>query len=483
MSISNLKNKVISGVKWTALSSFVIAIAQIIQLLVLSRFLNAHDFGLWAIVNLVIMYTTIFSDLGVSAAVIHYQKTSQNQFSTLYWLNIFSGIILFLIIWLFSPFILDIFDEVRQVDLLLTAALSLPFSASGILFQNVLQKELKFNFLSKVEIGASVIGVSVSVVVAVCNFGVWAFIFGQLSNIIIKSLFLTIRGWHDCKIRFYFNIKEIKPYLRFGSFQIGERSINLLNKRLDQIVIGALIGTEALGYYNFAFNIISKPIVILNPVFTKVAFPLFAKLQKEKKLLKNTYLKLINIIATINAPIFVLIFIIAPIAVPVLFSEKWNDSIILIQVLSGVSFFRSIGNPVGSLVLAMGRADLGFKWNIILFILSIPVIYIAAVVGNALGITIGLLVLQIIILYPNYNYMVKPFIGKSFHSYTIAIIKPLAISLLMFISLLIQYSMSSMNYYYLLGLQILLSIIIYIIFSNIFNKKTLTETLLILMNK
>ena len=450
----NIKSQAISGVKWTSFSSLVVLVAQMIQLLVLSRILSAHDFGLWAVVNLVIFYTTIFSDLGISAAVIHFQKTSSNQLSTLYWANIFSSIFLFVIIWIFAPLILSIFNETEQVALLLTSAVSLPFSASGILFQNLFQKELQFNFLSKVEISSAISGVIVSISLAISGFGVWAFIFGQLTNISIKSLMLTIKGWKNYKIRLYFNLKEVKKYLKFGGFQIGERSVNIFNQRLDQIIIGTFISVEALGYYNFAFNLISRPITFLNPIFVKVAFPLFAKLQNDKILLKKAYLKLIRIISLASSVIYVLIFITAPIAVPVIFGEKWNDSIILMQVLSGVSFMRSIGNPVGSLSLAMGRADLGLKWNAFLLVIFIPMLYYSVLFGGALGITLGLLITEVVMFYPGYKYLIKPFLGNVFSEYFIQIVKPLAISLVMFLVFFFQFIFPLQNQIIVLIIQV-----------------------------
>ncbi len=471
----DLKKKAITGFKLTSASSFIIAISQIIQLLVLSRLLDATDFGLWAIVNMVIFYATVFSDLGISASVIHFQNTDKKQLSTLFWINILTSAFLFVVIWIFSPLILSIFGEVNQKPLLIVSALSLPMSASGILFQNLLQKDMEFAFLSVTEIISTIIGVFVAIFFAIKDFGVWSFVFGQLTKIFVKSFILTVKGFFAYRINFYFNLKIVNEYLKFGFYQIGEKSFNILNQRLDQVLVGALISVEALGYYNFALNLISKPVSVLNPIFTKVSFPLFAKIQDKTDKLRSTYLKLVKVISNINSLIYWLIFILAPLFVPLFFGEKWQDSIILIQILSGVAYLRSIANPVGSLILAKGRADLGFKWNFVLTIITLPSVYFTGVFFGPIGIALALLTLQVLLFFPNYLFLVKPFIGSVFREYYKAIIKGFLFGMSMLISIFIFKGIQLHNYYLLISLQFSVCVIIYFMQMFIFEKKFIDE--------
>ena len=92
--MKDLKKQAIGGVKWTSLSAGVRTVLQLIQLIVLARFLSAEDFGLVAIVMVVIGFSQLFMDMGISNAIIHKQNTTDIQLSSLYWLNIFSGMTL-----------------------------------------------------------------------------------------------------------------------------------------------------------------------------------------------------------------------------------------------------------------------------------------------------------------------------------------------------------------------------------------------------
>ena len=88
-----------------------------------------------------------------------------------------------------------------------------------------------------------------------------------------------------------------------------------------------------------------------------------AKSQNDLILLKSIYLKTILMTASINFPIYFGLFVFSPEVVAIVFGEQWTASAPLLRILSFWGLLRSIGNPVGSLIFAVGRADLAFKWN------------------------------------------------------------------------------------------------------------------------
>lgn len=109
--------------------------------------------------------------------------------------------------------------------------------------------------------------------------------------------------------------------------------------------------------------------------------------------------------------------VVAPIAVPVIFGEQWLPSIILIQILAIVGLLRSTGNPVGSLLLSKGRADLGFKWNLALTITQIPGLYLGAKLGGTVGVAIAFAALQCVYAILNYLVLIRILLGPCLHEY------------------------------------------------------------------
>ena len=426
-----LKKAAISGVRWTSASTVINSVFQLLQLFILSRYLSPDDFGVVALCMVIIGFMRTFSDLGISAAVIHKDHIADDVISGLYWLNVFSGILLFFIS-LGLNFLLPVFfgnGSIQTIFPVISISfLIIPF---GILFQVFLQKNLEFNRLAIQEIISTVTGSSVAIVLAVTGFGVWSLVAGQLANVIVRSSLLLFYGLRNYKINFELQFGKLKDFLNFGLFQMGEKSINYFSERLDHLIIGSVLGTHQLGYYNFAFNFISQPVNLINPVFTKVAFPVMAKVKDDLTLLRKSYLKLLRALQLINAPLLFGAAIIAPYIFPVIFGEKWNPAIPVFQTLSFVVLIRSIGNPVGSLILAKGRADLGFYWNIALALVSVPVIYFSSKDGDIVRVAASLLLLQIVLQFPAYNFLIKPFLGKIGWKYIQSFSKPLLLSVIM----------------------------------------------------
>jgi O-antigen/teichoic acid export membrane protein len=119
---------------------------------------------------------------------------------------------------------------------------------------------------------------------------------------------------------------------------------------------------------------------------------------------------------------------VAPVLIPLFFGPQWVPAVLLVQVLAFYAFLRSTGNPVGSLLLAKGRADLGFRWNLALLFTTAPVVYAGAKLGGALGIAVALVLLMLCYSPANYFFLVSTLIGSCAKSYVVSILKPVLLS-------------------------------------------------------
>jgi O-antigen/teichoic acid export membrane protein len=461
----DLKQKALNGVKWTSISSIVIAILQLAQVSILARYLAPSDFGLMAIVSVVIGFSALFMDMGISSAIIHKQDISHKQLSSLYWLNIFAGSVLFFIIYFSSSMVSQYYNEIQIIPLIQLLAFSFLISAIGNQYRILNQKKLLFNRLAKVEIISALISFVVAVACAINDYGVYSLVYATLVNVSISNLTFMLQGLREHKPSFIYKHSEVKNLINFGLFQMGERSINYFNAQFDVILIGKLLGTEALGIYSMAKTLAMKPAQIINPIITKVTFPIMSRVQNDTKQLKNIYLKTLNYLCSVNFPIYIAIAILAEPLVLLLFGDKWIESIVILKILSFYFMFRSIGNPVGSLQLAKGRADLGFYWNLGVFLLTPLVIYLGSVYV-LIGVAISLLSLQILLHIPNWYFMVRPLCSAGFKEYFNEIIIPLSTAVIASIIGSLVYYLSPIESVYvcsILFLFLALSVYIYLI--------------------
>ncbi len=63
-------------------------------------------------------------------------------------------------------------------------------------------------------------------------------------------------------------------------------------------------------------------------------------------------------------PIYLGMFAAAQPLITLLLGERWQPAIAIFQILVWLGILYSLGNPIGSLLLAKGRADIGFWCNL-----------------------------------------------------------------------------------------------------------------------
>ena len=373
-----LKKKALDGVKWNTISSITKVILQFVQLIILSRLLSAEDFGLMALVMVVVGFSQMFIDMGISNAIIYKQEISKSQLDSLYWLSIVIGIVIFGIIVGAAGSIASVYRSEMLEELLYLTSITFIVLPFGQQFMVLMQKRLLFYNIAFAEIVARVLSFVVTIVLAFYDFGVYSLVYGTLVYSIISTILFIYKGLFFHKPSLHFSFSEIKEFLSFGFFQLGEKMALYFNSEFDTILIGYLLGTETLGVFNIAKKFVSYPVVLINPIITKVSFPIFAKSNNSDENLSRIYLKIVNNLSLINFPIYFLIFILAEPFVLFALGPNWSSAIILIQILAITYMIKTTSNPAGSLALSKGRADITFYWNLIKLVYVPIAIYIGS---------------------------------------------------------------------------------------------------------
>jgi lipopolysaccharide exporter len=419
--MSELRARATVGVLWNVASVGSGAVLQIVQLVVLARLLAPSDFGLTGMAMLVVGAAQMFNDLGVSAAIVQRKDTSREQLSSLYWLTIAAGLILAVIVAGSAPVVAWLFREPRLLPLMPWTALLFVVTPIGQQFQLLAQRDLRFRRLALIDIFSSVVGTALAIAAALGGAGVLALVWGPLAGVALKAVALAIPGWAESRPLLRFRRSDLAGFISFGLYQLGERTTNYLISRIDQILVGGLLGATQLGYYNFALNLVTVPIWRLSGILTSVAFPVFAKVHHEVDRLRRGYMELVLAIMLISSPILFGTAAIAPVLLPVVFGAKWLPAVTLLQILSLVMLFRSHGNPIGALLLARGRADLGFWWCLGVVLAQIPAVIVGARLGDALGVAWSLVGMLAVFSIFNYRVLVRRLLGPCLRSYLAAI--------------------------------------------------------------
>lgn len=465
MSSNQLKKSAIKGAKLTTLSTVISGILLFAQLIIVGRIIGPEEYGLFAMVNLVIQFSNIFLNMGLSDAIIQKKETSKISLSSLYWFNQIMGWCIFLIVFTVAPIIAFFFDNQSLIEMIRVVSVVFLITPLFIQFQTIARKNLKFEMIALSEI-LSVISNFITSMILVLFFeiGVWVLIISYLVGIIVKAvvwLYVEIKNKNNLPI-FRFSFNSIKSYLSFGLYRAGGGIANYFNSRVDQLIIGLVFSPQILGLYSMSMNLVMQPTQKINPIITRISLPYFSKLQDNREELRKEYLLMMKLLSLINAPIYIGLVAVAPVAIPIFLGETWTDTVILIQILSIYVLIRGYGNASGSLIVASGQARWSFYWNIMILFIMPPIVFVSAQSENILYVCIALVGLQTLLFFMNYYLRIVKIIGKSLKGFFTRVKYIYLASILMFIPIFIFNSRLPYNGLFVLIIQVITGAVIYI---------------------
>ncbi|MFM0716885.1 MOP flippase family protein [Paraburkholderia strydomiana] len=421
----SLREKAISGAKWSATSMVLTVSVQFVQVAILARLLRPAELGLVSMVSLFTTLADMFLDMGLSTAIVQRKNVTTQELSSLYWLNVMFGAVLGGILLAGSGLAAWFFSEPELKSLVGLAALLFFISPHGLQYRSLMERELMFNMLSKIEVASTLMLFVTTVVFAMRGYGAYAPIIGALTGTACRTVMLNVSGRKLHKPAWRFRLADTRSYLGFGVFQAMDAMVFYLNFNFGGIVAGRSLGAATLGGFNLAHNCAVGFPARLNPFFTRVLFPVFSIIQDDTAKLRTNYFKLTGFMAMFNFPLVFGLLIAGPDFVVSMFGAKWLWITPIMQLLCLVGAFRSIGHPVTSLMMATGKIRLSFWFNLAKTATMVPAIIIGAYLGGALGVAFGLLAVEVIAFLPMYLLLIKRVLGPSLGEYLNACFIPL----------------------------------------------------------
>lgn len=361
-----LNRRIVSDAANVSMTNMVIAGTQLLETIILARMLLPEEIGLIAVITVIIGFVRSFADLGVSNALIHFQNTSRSVFSSLYWLLIVFGIVIFSLFIGCRPLISHYWPGSQLVGLSGWIGLNFLIMPFGTLYQIFLQKEMRFRRIAAAEGVARCIGTLTVFFLAIKHYGVFSYVGGLIVYNSVKSALLLIVAYRLMPLSITFNFSAILPFLRFGMFQMGERTVTFLAANVDYMVIGKFLGTRELGFYKIAYELVTVPQRLINPIFNTLAIPRFAKNQNNDSTLREGVLSMLRVLTLVTFPLLFGLAASATIFIPVVYGPGWDRTVPLLWLLTAMGLFKTIGNIGGPVIVAKGHVQTGFIWNCII---------------------------------------------------------------------------------------------------------------------
>ena len=272
---SNLKQKTISSMIWNAIQRFGTMILSFISNIVLAWILVPEDFGCIGMLSIFIAVSEVFIDGGFGSALIQKKGATQEDFSTIFYWNLFVSAILFLALQLFSPVVATFYHMPELTNILRVTSVVLIINGFSVIQTTMLTKALSFKLLAKINVISTFVGVVVSILAAMIGLGVWSLVIKTLLSALLAAILLwTLNKWRPSLV---FSTKSFKDLFGFGGLMLVSSLLNTLFENIQGLVIGRVYTPADLGYYSQAKKLDDIPSKSISQIVTQVSFPAFSK--------------------------------------------------------------------------------------------------------------------------------------------------------------------------------------------------------------
>lgn len=377
--MKDLKKLVVRGGLAKGSAQAVNLTVRVGSLMILARILEPEDFGLVAMVTAFTGVLHLFRDFGLATAAIQRTSITNQQISTLFWINLLIGTVLTSLAIASAPLIADFYHEPRLSAVTVALAIGFLFNAAGVQHSALLQRQMRFATLAAIDTASLIASVAVGIGMAVYGMGYWALVGMALAVPVVYSVsvWLTsawIPGLPQRK-------SGIGSMMQFGGTVTLNSVVVYVAYNLEKVLLGRFWGAEALGIYGRAYQLVSIPTDNLNSAVGEVAFSALSRIKDDTQRLKVYFLKGYSLLVTVTLPITIACTVFADDVIFVVLGPKWSDSAPIFRLLAPTILIYAMINPVSWLMVSLGMVARSLRIALVLA----PLV----VIGYLLGLPYG----------------------------------------------------------------------------------------------
>ena len=358
-----LKQKATKGVFWVAVQKYSVTLITFVSDIIMARLLTPYDFGCIEMLAIFMLLSETLVNGGFGSALIQKKKPTQEDYSTIFFWNLGMAALLYALLFFSAPAIARFYKIPLLSSVLRVQGLVLFVYAFNIVQDNQLRKQFKFKVIAIVTVIASIVSLSVTVLMAYKGFGIWSLV---VKNLISWGL-ISLMFWFYVKWRpsLVFSWQSFKELFSFGFYMLLSNLVTTFSTKLQGLLIGKVYSPSTMGYYSKASGTESHASTTISQILDKVTYPLYAETQDNLQRLGNIVKKLTMSLSYITFPLMFMLLLVAKPLFVLLYTEKWLPSVPYFQVLCFAGLASCLQSVNFQTVSAIGKSKVTFVWTMI----------------------------------------------------------------------------------------------------------------------
>ena len=397
---------------YNGISKYATMIVQLGISMILARLLMPEAFGIVAIVTIILNFLSLFADMGLGISIIQHPEMEKLEQRKLFSFSIVLGFIVALIMCLMAIPVAYIYHNAQYYILCPLLSVAGFFNTLNIIPNAALARDKRFDLIAIRSVLSALIPGIVAVVLSYFGTGIYALI----AQYVFNSIFLFF--WNYIKYPLHPTRFEFKIVLglmgKYSLFQFLFNMLNYFTRNLDNLLIGARLGDEQLGYYNKAYTLNLYPNSIFANIFTGVLHPYIRDYINDFDTLIKRIVDIMKYISFFGVFVSMICFYCAPEIITVFFGSNWEPAILCFQMLTICMWGQMLSSVAGSVFLGIERTDQTFKCGIINIIVIVVAITIGLFNKSIVWVSFCVGIAYNLIFFITYYILIKKTLNRSF---------------------------------------------------------------------
>lgn len=346
-------------------------VALIVQI-ILARLLAPEAYGTIALVTVFTSIMQVFVDSGMATALIQKKDADNLDFSTVFYFNVFTCVVLYIIMFASAPLIASFYNDASLVPVIRVLSLTLVISGVKNVQQAYVSRTMQFKRFFFATLGGTLGAAVLGIVMAYCGFGIWALVSQQIFNSTVDTLILWITVKWRPELRFSF--QRLRGLFGYGWKLLVSSLINQVDTEIRQLIIGKMYTSTDLAQYNRGQQFPNLIVTNVNTSIDSVLLPAMSQAQDNPKQVKAMTRRAIKTSTYVIAPLMMGLAFVGTPLVRLVLTEKWLPCVPYMAIFCITFMFYPIHTANLNAIKAMGRSDLFLKLEITKKIVGIVVL-------------------------------------------------------------------------------------------------------------
>lgn len=376
----SIREKAILGFSWSLADKLINQFGYLAVTVYLARIIGPESFGLIGMLTIFMLLTESVVNSGFSQALVQRSdQVSEEDESTIFYVNFLCGLVIYLLLYFCAPLIADFYNQSELVGISRVLFLIVIINSLSVVVRAKLIIKIDFKSQAIANTIATLLSATIGIYLANHGYGYWSLIW----LLLLKAVFNSISIWFFCRWypKFIFSLSSLSSLFKFGANLMIAGFISTLVNNLYIVLIGRFFNATQVGYFTQASNFSNYLYKLISSTLMGITYPILTSVKEQRERLVYIYRQLITLTMLVSLPMLVGFAAVSDEFILVFLGKEWVPAASVLSALCFARAFTAISAINMNILNAIGRSDLFLKVDLSKLPLTLGTLFVALPYG------------------------------------------------------------------------------------------------------